>query len=762
MLQSEMDLQVKLLGQFEIHRDGRLVPQTEWRTEKNKDLLKILALHPDQILSQDWLMEALWPDQDPTRSVRNLRGRISEVRRILEPGLSQGTGSAYIKTVAGGYTLDSHCCWIDTVAFQARCRKALALIERDTDRAIAALRRAVETYRGELLPADRHKDWTFEFREELHRSYLDALRQLIEQLYRHRHYQEAIRYGERALQADPYDERTYRTLMRAHHEMGNAHAALKLYKRCHRVLAETGLAPSESTELLFDTLRHRAVHFTDPANIDSELASIAERLASDLVPEERWILLGQQIEHLHTLRRQSDEADALRAAEAFARAQSDPGKLGRVLIKWAEHHRAFGEWDRSERAARQAYDQFAAMDFPLGMAEGRLALGRCCAARSEIHDAEAHFEAALRLVRPLDGLHADRLRIRAWTRLGRLAMERQRDTDALAYYDQALRLSQAIGDYTQQAGMFLRLGALHYYRDHVAAAGLHWEQGRQLAHRIGHREIEAKCLLNLAVLKKNEADLAAAWRLYETVIDVQGRLNDTAGLAKSWNNLGIIRDALGDLDGAVAAFETSRQYSQDAGDELGVAIERMSLASVQIAHGRFDAAEDHLHRALEVFRERDDVWYEIQARYYLGELALARGQAEDAEAHWKRALQRAGKLDSRKLLEHVQAALAVVALRLEQREAALEWAERAEATLAETPPGLEDMRVRYRLYRVFQEAGRDGAAERHLRKAHEQVEHLREHLTSSSDREAFERVPLYQAIIDNYRQLLDETSDEVS
>lgn len=751
IVQTDMGLRIKLLGQFEVYRDGRSIAPAEWRTEKNKDLLKVLALHPDEELSQDWLMEALWPDQDPERSVRNLRGRISEIRRILEPTLSQGSESAYVKTVSNGYRFDSAHCRIDTRAFEASYRQAIARSELDVETAIQGFRRASEIYLGELLPADRHKDWTFERRDELRRLYLDGLRQLTELFYQSQRYDEAIRYGEKALHHDPYDERVYRTLMRSHHEMGNAHAALRLYERCRRALEGSDMEPSEATQHLFETMRHQAYRFSEQISIEDQLQRIAERLSTEDDVDERWDLLGQQVEHLHTLGRGAQEADALDVAENLARSLNDPGKIGRVFIKRSAHERATGHLDAAEHHAQQALERFEAIDDPLGLAEAHYAFGRCRSARQDVHGAHEHYERALRQLHALDGVRADQIRIRTWTRLGQMAVLRQRYDEALAYFDQAMRLSQAIEDYAEQARLFLRLGSLHYYRDCVAEAQVHWEHGRQLAHRIGHQAIEVKCLANLAVLKKNQADLTSAWGLYETVLDIQERLNDVDGLAKSWNNLGVLHDALGRVDEALAAFELARQYSERIGDDLGAAIEEMSVASVQIRREHFDEAEARLTQALSTFRAHEDAWYEVQALYYLGELELARAQPLIAKNWLDKAHEIAQRIGSRKLAEHIGAALAATELSHNRGKSAVEWAHTVDAALSETPPGIEDTRVFYRLYRVFQEAGMAERADRHLRKAHELVDRLASQLTDPTELDALQRVPLYRAIIDAYR-----------
>lgn len=741
-----MGLRIKLLGQFEIYRNGQPVAQTEWRTEKNKDLLKLLALYPDQPLAQDWLMEALWPDQDPDRSVRNLRGRISEIRRILEPDLSQGSESRYIKTISSSYRLETRHCRIDTTVFEACYRQALAQAKLDADRAIRAFKRAAAIYLGDLLPSDRHKEWTFERCRELRRLYMDALRQLTELLYQHRQYDDAIHYGERALQADPHDERIYRTLMRSHHERGNAHAALQLYERCRRALEASDMSPSEATDHLFETVRHQAYRFSEHVNIEDKLRTIAARLASEPDEDERWDLMGQRIEHLHELRRRTEEADALRAAETLAREAADPGKLGRVFIKWADYYRALGDWAASERSARRARDRFRAIDDPLGAAEAAVALGCCCAAQRDVDGAHRYHMQALESVKAADGLRADRIRIRVWSHLGDLASDAQRHADALVHYDRALHLSHAIDDYAEQARLLLKLGTLHSARGCVAEARIHWEQGRQLARRIGHQGIEARCLTQLGMLRASEGDLTSAWGLYETVLEVQDRLNDLEGRTQSWADLGWMYGVLGQSDRALDAFARSRADSADRGDDVGVALAEIGTAGVRIRQRRFDEAERHLQGALEVFRAQGHTGREAEGLAHLGELERARGDLSRSRDLLGRALERADEAGSQKARERICAALAVVELDLGYAATALQWAEAAESLLAATPPGLEDARIHYRLSRVFRDAGPDARARRHLEKARTWLKRLASQLTDHQDRAAFERTPLYRGI----------------
>ena len=94
-------LRLKVLGSFELALDGAAVPEEAWPRRKTRDLLKLLLTAPGDVFTDDQLIETLLPDAGVTRAGSNIRARISELRRVLEPELQRGTGSQYIKRIVG-------------------------------------------------------------------------------------------------------------------------------------------------------------------------------------------------------------------------------------------------------------------------------------------------------------------------------------------------------------------------------------------------------------------------------------------------------------------------------------------------------------------------------------------------------------------------------------------------------------------------------------------------------------------------------------
>jgi DNA-binding NtrC family response regulator/Tfp pilus assembly protein PilF len=101
-----------------------------------------------------------------------------------------------------------------------------------------------------------------------------------------------------------------------------------------------------------------------------------------------------------------------------------------------------GEWERAGDCYGQAEQIYQQIANPLRLTMVRIARGNVARLQRRFDDAEALFAEALRLARELD---ASREEVLAIEFLGEMDADRDRDSDALARYDQALMLASGIG-----------------------------------------------------------------------------------------------------------------------------------------------------------------------------------------------------------------------------------------------------------------------------------------------------------------------------
>ena len=182
---------MRLLGRFQVFRDGAPVPQEAWQHRRGAELVKVLALAREHQLHREQVIEALWPELPYDSALANLHKAAHFARRAI--------GESDAVVVQGG-------------------RVSLApgaVVETDVERFEAENDPAL--YSGELLPEDRYAEWASEARERLRLAYLRGLR--------------ARGRWEEVVAEEPTDEEAHRSLMRRYTDAGDRSAALRQFER---------------------------------------------------------------------------------------------------------------------------------------------------------------------------------------------------------------------------------------------------------------------------------------------------------------------------------------------------------------------------------------------------------------------------------------------------------------------------------------------------------------------------------------------------
>ncbi|HYN89463.1 MAG TPA: AAA family ATPase [Ardenticatenaceae bacterium] len=265
-----MMLRIRTLGPFRVHLDDAIVPETAWKTQKNKILLKILLTYRGHALAKEQLMEWLWPELEPGAAGRNLRVAVSQVRQALEARTPRQHSATYILTTDSGYAWNTEAgYWLDADEF---VRLAADGTERPesvpSNGTIERLQSALGLYGGEYLEEDRYADWAVAERERLRELHFGLLTRLAEGYARQGRYGRAIGLCREVLVADGCRESVWCQLMLYQYHAGDQAQALRAYDECRRVLAEEmGVEPLPETTKLAAQIRRHAVtgrHFTPP------------------------------------------------------------------------------------------------------------------------------------------------------------------------------------------------------------------------------------------------------------------------------------------------------------------------------------------------------------------------------------------------------------------------------------------------------------------------------------------------------------------
>ena len=160
------DLRIRLLGGFSVTVGKRAVDPGTWTRKHPRALVSLLALTPGHRLHREQIIDALWPDLDPTAAGNNLRKALHLARRAL----GDGSGEAATLIVGRGEALAlAPDAWVDVEVFEAGAASA----RRSGDP--AAYEEALAAYGGDLLPEDRYEHWVMTRADELKREMVASL-----------------------------------------------------------------------------------------------------------------------------------------------------------------------------------------------------------------------------------------------------------------------------------------------------------------------------------------------------------------------------------------------------------------------------------------------------------------------------------------------------------------------------------------------------------------------------------------------------------
>lgn len=239
-----LPVQLQLFGGFRLTVEGRPLDLSALKP-RSRALLRLLAVQGGRPVHRETLQVAFWPDAEAASAARSFHVALSSLRQALAAGSARGSaglvvreGDAYRLALDGQYRSDVADFEEDIAA--ARRARAAGQVEQS----IACLQRALEGYRGDLLPEDGAAEWVVEPRERLRSEAVEAAQVLAELLLSVGRAGEAAQACSRGLHIDRYHDPLWRLLVVAREQAGDRVAAARARRDYQLVLAELGLPTS--------------------------------------------------------------------------------------------------------------------------------------------------------------------------------------------------------------------------------------------------------------------------------------------------------------------------------------------------------------------------------------------------------------------------------------------------------------------------------------------------------------------------------------
>jgi len=298
-------VEFRILGPLEVADGGGPIPL---QASKQRALLGVLLLHPNEVVSSERLIDELWGERPPATAAKVVQTYVSHLRRALGPEM--------IATRAPGYLLHIEEDALDATRFRrltAEGRRLAANAEHE--HANTVYREALAMWRGPPLADVVFESFARNEVERLEEEWLGAIMERVDCKLALGHHDELVAELEPLVKQHPLRERLRAQLILALYRSGRQAHALAAYQNARRILVEElGLEPSRELQALEGAILNQ-----DPALA----ATPRPRRVPSNLPATATPLIGRE--------RELDDAGALLASHRLL-TLTGPGGSGKTRL----------------------------------------------------------------------------------------------------------------------------------------------------------------------------------------------------------------------------------------------------------------------------------------------------------------------------------------------------------------------------------------------------------------------------------------------
>lgn len=270
-------IKINMLGEFSISYGGNTINDSTSRSKKLWMVLEYMLAFRDREISQNELIELLWPDDNIENPANTLKTLIYRVRSLLDDLSYDGGGKSMLVYRRGA------CSWnheinaiIDVDLFEERLKQAHIT---EGHARLENLMAAINLYKGDFLPKAALEPWAVPLTTYYHTKYLTAVKEAVVMLAGDSRYDDIINICQKATVIDPYDEELHYWLILALYNTGEKQQAMKHYEYVTDMFfSRFGVNPTERLTNLYKEI------IAETNNSQMDLSVIKEELQENYKP----------------------------------------------------------------------------------------------------------------------------------------------------------------------------------------------------------------------------------------------------------------------------------------------------------------------------------------------------------------------------------------------------------------------------------------------------------------------------------------------
>lgn len=242
-------LEIQLLGGITVRYGENVVGIGTSGAKSGKlwTLFEYIVLNNNRVISQDELIDRMWPEMEVSNPANSLKVLMFKLRKELD-SLGGVPGKEVIRSADGGYRFNREIPYqLDIEQFDRYLEEVRA--SQDTEKRIGFLLDAIDCYKGHIYMDAKRESWALPVQTHYYELFEKAIRTLAALLLDKGEYQKIIDICKNALLIQPYSEEFYYYIIRSYTLMKKYSAASDMYKKVRAVLSdEFGTMPDARLE----------------------------------------------------------------------------------------------------------------------------------------------------------------------------------------------------------------------------------------------------------------------------------------------------------------------------------------------------------------------------------------------------------------------------------------------------------------------------------------------------------------------------------
>jgi tetratricopeptide (TPR) repeat protein len=252
--------------------------------------------------------------------------------------------------------------------------------------------------------------------------------------------------------------------------------------------------------------------------------------------------------------------------------------------------------------------------------------------RGKYKEALARYEEALKIEEELGDRSAVASSLH---QIGFIHQERGEYKEALARYKEPLKIEEELGNRSGVAKSLHHIGIIHQVQGEYKEALVRYEESEKIFKELDDRSDLAELVLNIGIIHQDQGELNGALMRYEESEKIFREFGNLFGRSKALHNIGFIHQERGEYKEALARYKESLKISEELGIRSGIAFSHGQLGQFFTVTGRFEAALEHSLSALSICIELQSPNAELAIKDLKN--LRAKWGADNFDAAWKKA-----------------------------------------------------------------------------------------------------------------------------